>query len=71
MLLYDITSRDTFTSVVGWMESVVEHAHSNICIAIVGHKVDLQDERVVTEEEGKKVGRYVCVEVLLKATPDN
>lgn len=56
MLLYDITSRDTFSSVVGWLESVEEHGSSNICTAIVGHKVDLQEEeRVVTEEEGRKV----------------
>ena len=56
MLLYDITSRDTFKSVIGWMESVEEHANSNICIAIVGHKVDLHaEDRVVTTEEGKKV----------------
>lgn len=55
MLLYDITSRDSFTSVVGWMESVEEHANSDICIAIVGHKVDLEEERVISTEEGRKV----------------
>ena len=54
-MLYDITSRDTFTSVVSWMESVVEHGSSDICIAIVGHKLDLEEERVITTEEGRKV----------------
>lgn len=55
-MLYDITSRESFSSVAGWMESVKEHGSSNICIAIVGHKVDLEDERTLTTEEGKKVG---------------
>ncbi len=53
--MYDITSRDTFSSVVGWMESVEEHGSSNICIAIVGHKLDLEEERVISTEEGRKV----------------
>lgn len=61
MLLYDITSRDTFSSVVGWMESVEEHAYSNICIGIVGHKLDLEEERVVTSDEGRKV----CVSLVV------
>ena len=55
MLLYDITSRDSFTNVAGWMESVEEHASATIRIIIVGHKVDLQDDRNVSTEEGKKV----------------
>lgn len=55
VLLYDITSRDTFSSVVGWMESVEEHGSSDICIAIVGHKLDLAEERIISTEEGKKV----------------
>ena len=57
VLLYDITSRDTFTNVASWMESVDEHASSDICIAIVGHKLDLEEERVISTEEGKKVGQ--------------
>ena len=62
VLLYDITSRDTYSNVVGWMESVEEHGSTNIRIAIVGHKSDLEDDRVVTEEEGKKV---VCASLCI------
>ena len=58
MLLYDITARDSFSNVVGWIESIEEHG-SNICVAIVGHKVDLDDERVVTMEEGRKVPDFL------------
>ncbi len=56
--MYDITSRDSFTSVAGWMESVEEHASSSITLVIVGHKLDLHEERNVTTEEGKKVRHY-------------
>ena len=55
VLLYDITIRETYLNVVGWLESIKEHGSHNICVAIVGHKADLEDERVVTTDEGKKV----------------
>ena len=32
-----------------------EHGSANICIVIVGHKSDLEEERMVTAEEGQKV----------------
>jgi GTPase SAR1 family protein len=54
--MYDITSRDSYSSLVGWLESIEEHGSSNICVAIVGHKVDLEEGRAVTTDEGKKVG---------------
>ena len=57
VLLYDITSRDTFSNVAGWMESIEEHGSSNICVAVVGHKADLEEERTVTTDEGRKVRR--------------
>lgn len=55
VLLYDITSRDTFSNVAGWMESIEEHGSSNICVAVVGHKADLEEERTVTTDEGRKL----------------
>ena len=55
MLLYDITSRYTFTNVLGWMDSIREHASPMIKVALVGHKTDLEEERQVSAEEGQKV----------------
>jgi len=46
------------------MESVEEHASPTIRILIVGHKVDLQDYRNVSTEEGRKVSMGGFEEVL-------
>ena len=56
MLLYDITSRTTFTNVLSWMDSIREHGSPLIKIALVGHKIDKEDDRQVSVEEGQKVG---------------
>ena len=37
------------------MESIYDHGSHDIKMVIVGHKADLQDERAVTMDEGKKV----------------
>lgn len=37
------------------MESIYDHGSRDIKMVIVGHKADLQDERAVTTDEGRKV----------------
>ena len=53
--MYDITSRGSFMNIVSWMGSIREHGSPLIRIALVGHKIDLNDDRQVTAEEGEKV----------------
>ncbi len=55
VLLYDITSRHTFSHLSSWMQSIKDHGSSNICVAIVGHKVDFEERRAVSSEEGREV----------------
>lgn len=52
VLVYDITSKSSFESLDKWLQTVFEYA--NPIIFIVGNKVDLQDQRVVSTEEGQK-----------------
>ncbi|KAK8893233.1 hypothetical protein M9Y10_021650 [Tritrichomonas musculus] len=52
VLVYDITSKASFESLDKWLQTVFDHA--NPIIFIVGNKVDLQEQRAVTTEEGQK-----------------
>jgi GTPase SAR1 family protein len=62
VLMYDITSRSSFTNVLSWMESISEHGSPLIKIALVGHKIDLEDDRQVSVEEGQKLAEtYNCL----------
>lgn len=56
LLVYDITRRDTFTHVQGWLEELRSAAEPNISIILVGNKSDLAAEggkREVQEEEAR------------------
>ena len=55
MLVYDITNKESFESIGGWIQSIYEHADSNVVKYLVGNKCDLVDDRKVTYEEGLKL----------------
>ena len=46
LLVYDITWRDTFNNLTSWLEDLQrENSTSNIVIALIGHKSDLESKR--------------------------
>lgn len=40
LLVYDITKEQTFQSLKGWLENLKTHAEQDICIMLVGNKLD-------------------------------
>ena len=54
ILMYDITNRDSFEHVTVWINNIREIC-SQIPIILVGNKCDLEEERIVTEEEGREI----------------
>lgn len=51
MLVYDITKRQSFDHVAGWVEELRAHADKTIVIALIGNKADLEDKRAVPSED--------------------
>eukprot|EP01115_Flamella_aegyptia_P007915 TRINITY_DN32870_c0_g1_i1.p1 TRINITY_DN32870_c0_g1~~TRINITY_DN32870_c0_g1_i1.p1 ORF type:complete len:203 (-),score=55.16 TRINITY_DN32870_c0_g1_i1:111-719(-) len=54
LLVYDITRRETFNHLKGWLQEVREHSTKEMVIMLIGNKSDLEHKRAVTFEEGKK-----------------
>ncbi|KAJ5071690.1 ras-related protein rab-5c [Anaeramoeba ignava] len=54
IVVYDITSKDSFERAKVWVEELASQATSNILIALAGNKVDLENQRVVSYKEGEK-----------------
>ena len=53
-IVYDITSKKTFTNVVSWLNECKEMCYKDILICLVGNKSDLESKRIVSTEEGQK-----------------
>ncbi len=47
-------SKQSFTDIEMWLKELKTHASPDIKIFLIGNKIDLVDERKVTEEEAKK-----------------
>ena len=56
ILIYDISTTQTFENVKVWINQIKEEANANVIIYLVGNKIDLpKDKRTVSEEEGQKL----------------
>lgn len=51
VLVYDITDEDSFQKVKSWVKELRKMLGVDICLAIIGNKIDLVKDRHVTLEE--------------------
>jgi GTPase SAR1 family protein len=54
MLVYDITNRKSFENLDVWLKDIREYGELGTPIILVGAKTDLEEERSVSKEEGRK-----------------
>ena len=62
IIVYSITSSESFEAVDTWFKSLHNNADSNIIIFLVGNKVDLDSERQISTEEGEKKAKQYGAE---------
>jgi len=53
IVVYDITSPDTFKRAQAWVKELRQQANQNIVIALAGNKADLAQQRIVETEEAE------------------
>jgi GTPase SAR1 family protein len=53
IIVYDITSQDSFVRAKSWVKELQRLANTNIVIALAGNKVDLASKRGVELEEAQ------------------
>ena len=55
LLVYDITNKKSFERVDFWLKELKENNRvEDLFICLVGNKIDLEDKRIISKEEGKK-----------------
>ena len=57
LVVYDISSRDSFNNVTSWIEDCKNQSPKTIFMVLVGNKCDLEDKRKVTTEEGEQMAK--------------
>ena len=56
MLVYDITNLESFQHMKKWID-LVKNYNDKLPTILVGNKIDKDDERIVTEEEGNNLAK--------------
>jgi small GTP-binding protein len=56
LVVFEVTSRRSFENVPEWIETL-KGVSPDCLVAIVGNKCDIQDQRVVTPEDGEALAR--------------
>ena len=53
LIVYSVTSRESFNNIDMWLKELRTQANPDVQIILIGNKVDLENERKVTKEEGE------------------
>lgn len=54
LFIYDITRHATFKNIESkWLEDLNEYGEKDLAYVLIGNKIDLQDSRTVSNEEGR------------------
>ena len=54
LLVYDISRKDSFVHIPQWVKDLTNVKFDEVIFALIGNKIDLQEKRQVSIEEGKK-----------------
>ncbi|XP_053562498.1 EF-hand calcium-binding domain-containing protein 4B isoform X2 [Bombina bombina] len=57
VVMYDVTSQDTFTAVRYWLNCIREKAYQDVAILLIGNKIDCDSKRMVSTEDGEKLSQ--------------
>ena len=49
-LVYDCTDTVSFEQTTGWLKNIVDTAQEDVLLKLVANKVDMKEERIITQE---------------------
>ena len=55
--MYDTTNQESFDNIKHWLEQAEGHASETCLKFLVGNKIDLKDERLISLKQGKEFAK--------------
>jgi len=68
IVVYSITSKESFTTMKKWVEELRSRASPDIAIVVVGNKADLENERAVTPEMVEELKQELNLSTFLECS---
>ncbi|NVM01774.1 MAG: GTP-binding protein [Candidatus Helarchaeota archaeon] len=61
IIVYDVTNKNTYNHIIDWYDEAVQYC-GTIPVILVGNKIDLSDERLLSKEDGLKKAKEINAE---------
>eukprot|EP01083_Nonionella_stella_P288066 980461_1 len=71
MIVYDVTSNDSFNNVRKWIEAVRTYANQDVAILIVGNKCDLKNKREIKWDQSLQYAQSIGCELMETSAKTN
>jgi len=71
ILMYDITNEESFNAVQDWCTQIKMYSWDNAQVVLVGNKSDLEQDRAVTHERGKRLADQLGLEFFETSAKEN
>ena len=55
LVVFDVTSQSSFDHLDDWIESLIEIRGNNVPMILIGNKIDLEANRVITDQQTQKL----------------
>ena len=57
IIVYSVTSEESFQDIDMWLKELRTHANPDVKVVLIGNKIDLENERKISKEEGEKLAK--------------
>ncbi|XP_069915207.1 ras-related protein Rab-3D [Oryctolagus cuniculus] len=71
LLVYDIANQESFNAVQDWATQIKTYSWDNAQVILVGNKCDLEDERAVPAEDGRRLADDLGFEFFEASAKEN
>ncbi|XP_030627471.1 ras-related protein Rab-3C [Chanos chanos] len=71
ILMYDITNEESFAAVQDWSTQIKTYSWDNAQVILVGNKCDMEEERVVSVDNGRLLAEQLGFEFFETSAKDN
>jgi GTPase SAR1 family protein len=71
IIAFDLTNQESFEGVKTWMNSIYKHSDPSIAKVLVGNKLDLEADRIVSKSDAQKIANEHGMEYFETSAKNN
>ena len=71
ILMYDVTNRKTYDNIKKWLNQIRDETGNRISIILVANKIDCEELRQVTKEEGESLAKSCNLSIFEASAKDS